>query len=220
MDTWNSNFTLTCIGAFVGAAAAFGMQVVENIRERNEADHLAGVKAQMALIGMINHLRNLDRDHLAPLKTLPPEDRSQMLKHIGEIDPAQGINFESLGFLFKKVKDPRLLQRLHLGQRNYQGACAAFSVRNAYYLGVIGKAEVANFDVSQLTTGEFNLVLKPLDHYMLGQFTDAIFGSVAPTEKELTQLYKEFYVALRKVFPAHDLIRIDKWPPDLRRPVV
>src|ERR1017187_6531231 len=120
MLTKNSGEFLSALaGALFGAAMAFWFDNLSEKTRRKRDEHGAIVRSQLALIGQLSTIRNIQKQLLDKFRNVP--NRELQLIEFSMTDTSIRVTYDSISFLLM-TKNPELVLEVHSAEQSYLSA--------------------------------------------------------------------------------------------------
>ncbi len=190
-----TEFIAAVAGVFFGALVTFCVERYKDYQRRREEQHGAIVRTQLALIGQLDTVSNIRRQHLNPLRTDPQRELKLIRFHMTE--GSLRVSFDSIAFLLM-TKDPNLVMTVYSAEQTYLSAMDCLKQRNDAYEILHRNSGIEGMN----STGVCRIVVKdPRDIKLLKDTTDNLYTTIDNAcERCETQIVELFKVG-KKIFP-------------------
>ena len=189
-------------GAFVGAGAAFWLQIGRERKLRDDAQYAAIIEAQHSLLFMWRILASLQFTYLNPQRINPIRHRMLPLYWVTESDIS--VDLASITFLFR----PEMREVVSLcffAQRGFLSAVEAVKERNSCWTAVTAQpGSVAAIDP---TTKMAVVAFDPAKDSMLHSATEALYITTANAMSMIERAFAELRKDALIVFPERHFLK-------------
>jgi hypothetical protein len=200
----SSEFWTGLLGIIIGAGVAYFSDWLKEWRKKRNDQHGAIVRAQLALIGQLNTIENLDRQFLGPLRENPQRDRK--LISFDMHDTSLRVDYNAISF-FLTAKNPTLVLDVHAAEESYLTTMDALRLRNESFVRLHENSDVQDMN---LQTGHVTVAVKDVrDLKMLKDRTDSLYTAVARAQERLDAQIKELYGAGKALYPKRNFLQIE-----------
>ena len=193
---WSGEIVAALVGAFVGAGAAFWLQMRREKQLKADKEYAAIIKAQHAMLFMWWILAVIRYTYL-DARRQDAKDRHRILGKYWMIDLHVSIDLDSLAFLFRP-KMREVVSLCFFAERAFLSAVDAVKERNGYWSDITTKRAAESFDPE---TKMARLPLDPVKDQMLKDATDALYNAVDNGMAHLQGAFAELRRDALIVFP-------------------
>lgn len=196
-----TEFIAAVAGVFFGAVVTFFLERHKENKKRIDEQHGAIVSAQLALIGQLNTVSNIRKQHLNPLREAPQREAKLISFHMTE-NPMR-VTFDSIAFLLME-KDPDLVMQIHSAEQTFLSAVDALKIRNDAYEKLHRNAMIESMD----ETGKCRLIVKdPRDVKLLKDTTNNLYDAVDKACERCETQVAGLFKAGKKLFPGKTFLK-------------
>jgi hypothetical protein len=202
---WGGQIIAALIGAFVGAGAAFLLQMRREKRLKADEEYAAIIRAQHALLFMHRILARIQSTYLDKQRT--SKTRHQELSLFWLTNRHYSIDLDSLTFLFRP-KMRALLSNCFFTERAFQSAMEAVEERNASLTAITSRpTEPLDTGMSALN-GMVNprFAAERARDAQLKSATDELYKAVDNGLKLCQQTFADLRKDAKMVYPKRDFL--------------
>ena len=190
-----TEFIAAVAGVFFGAVVTFFIERYKEKKKRQDEQHGAIVRTQLALIDQLNTVSNIRRQHLNALRNDP--QRAAMLISFHMTENCLRVSYDSIAFLLM-TKDPNLVMAILSAEHTFRSAVDALKLRNDAYEKLHKNAEIEAMDAA----GKCRLIVKdPRDIKLLTDTTNSLYWAVDNACERCETQIAELFKAGKKLFP-------------------
>ena len=201
LGSGGSELASALAGAFVGAIAAFGLQMLRENQLKEDKEYAAIISAQHALLFKWRVLAAIRFRYLDAERENVAE-RHQRLSIYWIADHNIVTDLDSLTFLFRQGMR-QVVSNCFFAERAYLSAIDAVKARNEYHNQATSGQPVAFDPVTK--TGVYNY--DPVADQMLRSATDALYHSVDNGMALCKVAFTELRRCAREVYPNSDFLK-------------
>jgi hypothetical protein len=202
-------FSASLGGTFVGAWAAFQLNIHESKKKIEDEQVVAANRALFALIAQLNMLSDIKRKQVDPFRNDPAR-----FINMPALPPLEyripPLEIQSLGFLLE-TNSRQLLLTLLIEEQRFQDAIQAINLRSSLHLQsaqpLLSQAGI--FPGAECTLSQLDEVLGFLLSASLTNATDNLICHIDSTCKSLDKAIKEAAAQLKSKFPYRDFLKVE-----------
>lgn len=206
-DGHGADFLSALAGAFFGALAAYWFQQSSDKLKQRDAEHGALIRAQLALLGRLNTLQNIQQQFLEKHRADPRRATNMPMFH--QAETSLPIDFDSLTFLLL-TDHADLVNVLHLADRCYATSITTLAMRNEAMERMHSQGQPVDFDMK---TGQGKIVADARHIKLVMDLTEALYESVDDSVKKCDAVIKEIKKVGKVIFPKKKFLSLETVKP-------
>jgi hypothetical protein len=196
-------FITGLIGAIFGACIAYFSDWLKEQRKKRDEQHGAIVRTQLALIGQLNSINNIQIQFLDPHRK-DPQRSMKLIRFDTEVAELR-VAYDSISFLLVTI-NANLVLDVHAAEQSYFSAMTALTLRNQAFDKLHANSEVEKLD---LQTGQCTVRPKdPRDLKLLTDTTDNLYKTADTARERLALQIKELEKAGKALYPKRKFLQI------------
>jgi hypothetical protein len=199
----SGEFFAAMTGAFFGAACAFWFERSKEKEKKQSEECGAIMRSQLALIGQLNTLGNIKKQHLDLFRKCPIRERKLIQFHM--TDASLRVPYDSISFLLT-TKNPTLVLDVQSAEQSYISVMECLTLRNDAYEKLHKNSKLEKMDNQ---SGQCSVRVEDLrDLKLLKDLTDAFYTSVDNASVRIELQIKELFKAGKLLHPKKNFLQI------------
>jgi hypothetical protein len=206
-----TDFLIQAAATLSGALAAFWLEASRQKRKERNSQVARMKQVLFTLISQRTFLRNLEAQHLEPLRSSPL--RAFLLHPVTTAPTQLSVQFNDLTFLLD-VDDKDILNLLEVADLRFRSVLSILEARNRVHFQFQDRTEGMHRSggPSIVTQEALKQAVGPVMMAQLTQLTDQLFESCTSALNTNREVYERLDSAFRAHFPREQLFRVKELP--------